>query len=282
MNPVDAAQPWLAPYAPRATCVVERAWQGGGVADALSAEAVAIDLPAGPLSFVPGDSAPAGEAYEAFIFRTAHVPTRDNLHDLFNGLVWLRFPQAKRRLNELQAAEIARAGVGATRGPLRDALTLFDENGAVLDAPPALWKALIARDWQRLFVTERALWREARLLVFGHALLEKLVSPRKAVTAHVLTSPGDIPSIKSDDASIISALDSAHLATKPFVPLPVLGVPGWWVQNENFSFYDDSDVFRTRRALRTSPTPPALRAAPLEAGRPAPICAPRFPTEIPT
>ena len=259
MNPVDAAQPWLAPYAPRAARVVERAGQGVGVAEALAAEAVAIDLPAGRLSFVPGDSAPAGEAYEAFIFRTAHVPTRDNLHDLFNGLVWLRFPQAKRRLNELQATEIARAGIGATRGPLRDALTLFDENGAVLDAPPALWEALIARDWQRLFVTERALWREARLLVFGHALLEKLVSPRKAVTAHVLTSPGDIPSIKSDDASIISALDSAHLATKPFVPLPVLGVPGWWGQNENFSFYDDSDVFRTRRALKASPTQPALQ-----------------------
>ena len=256
MNPVDAAQPWLAPYAPRVARVVERAGQGVGVAEALSAE---VDLPAGRLSFVPGDSAPACEAYEAFVFRTACVPTRDNLHDLFNGLVWLRFPQAKRRLNELQATEIARAGIGATRGPLRDALTLFDENGAVLDAPPVLWEALIARDWERLFVTERALWREARLLVFGHALLEKLVSPRKAVTAHVLTSPGDIPSIKSDDAAIISALDSAHLATKPFVPLPVLGVPGWWVQNENFSFYDDSDVFRTRRALKASPTQPALQ-----------------------
>ncbi|MDL9999555.1 DUF3025 domain-containing protein [Variovorax sp. J22P240] len=259
MNPADAAQPWLAPYAPRAARVLESAGQGAGVAETLSAESVAIDLPAGPLRFVPGDSAPVGEAYEAFIFRTACVPTRDNLHDLFNGLVWLHFPQAKRRLNELQATEIARAGVGATRGPLRDALTLFDENGAVLEAPPALWEALIARDWQRLFVARRGLWREARLLVFGHALLEKLASPRKAATAHVLMGPGDIPSIKADDASIISALDSAHLATKPFVPLPVLGVPGWWKQNENFSFYDDSEVFRPRRVPEPSPTQTALQ-----------------------
>ncbi len=67
------------------------------------------------------------------------MPTRDNLHDFFNGLAWLHFPQAKRCLNELQAAEIDQRRRGRPpRGPLRDALTLFDENGAVLDAPPVL------------------------------------------------------------------------------------------------------------------------------------------------
>ena len=262
MNPpdvrwhLDTTQPWLAPYAPRAERVAARAARGAGVAAALMAESVAIDLPAGALRFVAADSAPPGEAYEAFIHRTACVPTRDNLHDLFNGLVWLHFPQAKRRLNALQAAEIERAGVGATRGPLRDALTLFDENGAVLDAPPALWEALRARDWQGLFTTRRALWRDARLHVFGHALLEKLTSPRKAATAHVLMAPGENPSIAADDDRIIAALDAQRLRTKPFVPLPVLGVPGWWVQNQDFSFYDDSDVFRPRRVTEPSPTQP--------------------------
>jgi Protein of unknown function (DUF3025) len=250
----DTAQPWLAPYAPRAERVATRAARGSEVAEALAAEAAAIDLRAGPLRFVAADDVPPGEAYEAFIHRTACVPTRDNLHDLFNGLAWLHFPQAKRRLNQLQAAEIARAGVGATRGPLRDALTLFDENGAVLDAPRALWDCLLARDWHGLFVTRRALWRDARLLVFGHALLQKLTSPRKAATAHVLMAPGGNPSIASDDAGIVSALDPAHLPAKPFAPLPVLGVPGWWVPNESFSFYDDSDVFRPRRVAEPSPT----------------------------
>ena len=210
-----------------------------------------VDLPGvrvpGVPHFVPQDRLPPGEPYEAFIHRTGTVPTRDNLHDFFNGLVWLQFPQTKRRLNALQAAEIARAGIGATRGPLRDALTLFDENGAVLDAPSALWSALLARDWQRLFITERALWQEARLLVFGHALLEKLVSPRKPATAHVLLAPGSSKSIAPDDAAMAAALDPAHLATKPFVTLPVLGIPGWWAGNQDFCFYDDPDVFRPRR-----------------------------------
>ncbi|RZL94646.1 MAG: DUF3025 domain-containing protein [Variovorax sp.] len=245
--PVDTARPWLAPYARHVATANAAAARGAGVAAALSSEAVSVGLPAGSLQFVPADSAPAGEAYEAFIFRTAQVPTRDNLHDFFNGLAWLHFPQAKRRLNELQAAEIARAGVGATRGPLRDALTLFDENGAVLDAPPDLWEALLARDWQRLFVTGRALWAEARLLVFGHALLEKLTSPRKALTAHVLCAPGPRRSIAPDDAAIAAAIGPAHLATKPFAPLPVLGVPGWWAANEAPGFYDDAKVFRPPR-----------------------------------
>jgi Protein of unknown function (DUF3025) len=243
VNP-GGAQPWLAPYAPRAERVLARLEKGAGARDALSAESVDIDLAAGPLRFVSLDSAPPGEAYEAFIYRTACVPTRDNLHDLFNGLVWLHFPQTKRRLNGLQAVEIARTGIGATRGPLRDALTLFDENGAVLDAPPALWDALVARDWRRLFLTHRALWREARLLVFGHALLEKLQSPRKAATAHVLIAPRGGRSITATDVDIASALEPAHLARKPFTPLPVLGIPGWWVPNEAPAFYDDARVFR--------------------------------------
>lgn len=207
------------------------------------------------MRFVPHEALPPGEAYEAHIFRTGDVPTRDNLHDFFNGLAWLHFPQAKRRLNELQAAEIARCGIGARRGPLRDALTLFDENGAVLDAPPALWDALVARDWQRLFVTERARWDEARLLLFGHALLEKLTAPRKGLTAHVLFAPGALRSIYPRDESIAEALSAAHLATKPFVPLPVLGVPGWWPGNANLCFYDDLDVFRPPRLSRPAPMP---------------------------
>jgi hypothetical protein len=88
-------------------------WRSGGagargtsVASALQA----IKPPSAP-DFVHQDSLPAGQAYEAHIFQTRTVPTRDNLHDFFNGLVWLAFPQTKRRLNELQAAEIARTGV---------------------------------------------------------------------------------------------------------------------------------------------------------------------------
>ena len=54
-----------------------------------------------------------------------------------------------------------------------------------------------------------------------------------------------IDSIASLDAWLAQELQPACLVTKPFVPLPVLGIPGWWPGNENFSFYDDSLVFRS-------------------------------------
>jgi hypothetical protein len=238
---IDWARPWLAPY---------RAIGETAAHTALSTSvAAALEQGAKPSlapTFVPQLDLPVDQAYEAHISQTGTVPTRDNLHDFFNGLVWLAFPETKRRLNELQASEIARNGVSSTRGPVRDALTLFDENGAMLDAPAALWKALSARDWHTLFVTQRALWSEARLIVFGHALLEKLIAPRKAHTAHVLLMPapqGGLPAAP-DDRALARSLDAEYLAQKPFVPLPVLGVPGWWADNAVPDFYDDPKVFR--------------------------------------
>jgi len=245
---VDLTGPWLAPLQP-ALDRVGAAWhRGAAVADALNAQRpagdAAIHLAAGPLRFVPQAALPDGEAYEAFIHRTAAVPTRDNLHDFFNGLVWLAMPALKRLLNALQAAAIARDGIGARRGPLRDALTLFDENGALLDAPAPLWTALRQRDWRGLFVTHRGLWAQARLVSVGHALLEQLATaPRKGLTAHVL------------DAADPLALDAAAWAAKPFHPLPVLGVPAWWPANDAPGFYDDVAVFRPPRAAQAGRKP---------------------------
>ena len=135
---IDLSPPWLAPYRQEAQRVVAAIRCGASVAQALD-EALPTDEPirlaAGRLRFVDAARLPVDRAYESHIALTAEVPTRDNRHDLFNGLVWLRFPALKRRLNELQAAEIAAHGVGPVRGPLRDALTLFDENGALLSRP---------------------------------------------------------------------------------------------------------------------------------------------------
>ncbi len=236
-------QPWLSPFAGLAAGLKERAEAATG--GSLPALLNALGSP--PVRFVPQSALPAGQAYEAFIFQTGTVPTRDNLHDFFNGLCWLQFPAIKKRLNALQAAEIALAGVQNVRGPVRDALTLFDENAAFLAAPQPLWDALQARDWRQLFVVHRPLWQEARLVLFGHALLEKLVQPRKPITAHVYRVPDATHAVARLDAWVAADLNAEKLASKPFLPMPVLGVPGWWPGNENFSFYDDSLVFRPPR-----------------------------------
>jgi hypothetical protein len=216
---------------------------GAGIATAEALNA-APALDRAPVEFVPQSDLPAGVAYESYIFQSGRCPTREGLHDFFNGLVWLNFPQTKRRLNQLHVAQIAQTGIQPVRGPARDGLTVFDENAAFLQAPDALWDALAAKDWQRLFVDLRPLWAQAHLVLFGHALLEKLVSPRKPITAHVYRAHAAIHSVASLDAWMAADLSADKLAAKPFAHLPVLGVPGWWPANEVPGFYDDVSVFR--------------------------------------
>ena len=191
--------------------------------------------------FVPQAELPVDEPYESFIARTGCVPTRSNAHDLFNALVWRTHPQLKAHLNALQVQQIESAGVGAARGAVRDALTLFDENAGWLQAPAPLVDALAQRDWTRLFVTHRALWHRSRLHLLGHALLDKLRHPRKAITAHLWV----VPQEAVDPAAwLVEHLTPEALARKTWLPLPVLGVPGWWNSNEEIGFYDDDAVFR--------------------------------------
>jgi hypothetical protein len=245
---IDWAAAWLDPWRSAGQAAAERTQSGLDCASALNAVTAQHDgLQAMGLQFVPQGALPAGEAYEAFIFRTRQVPTRDGLHDFFNGLCWLQFPATKTRLNQLQAAQIAASGIQPVRGPARDALTIFDENAAFFQGPDILWEALVAKDWHALFVTHRRLWREAQLVLFGHALLEKLVSPRKPITAHVYRTLAASNSIADLDNWVATDLNAEKLATKPFAHLPVLGVPGWWADNEDPAFYADATVFRPAR-----------------------------------
>jgi hypothetical protein len=247
---IDWSQPWFAPWRELGEPTAQLALKQQSVAEALNT--LQTNLPLGDaneVKFVPQSALPEGQAYEDFIFKTAQVPTRDGLHDFFNGLCWHRFPLAKRRLNQLQAAEIEAQGVRATRGPVRDALTLFDENVVLMHAPDEVWAALQARDWLKLFVDFREQWQQVHLVLFGHALVEKLVTPYKSITGHVYrvsneVNPHDEAAL---DAWLVQDLQPAKLATKPYEPLPVLGIPGWCAANAERVFYEDVNVFRPKR-----------------------------------
>lgn len=255
---VDWSAPWLVPYRDAGSRLGARLSAGASVAEALNAElavtrpsdhgacAARFSLAAGPLRFVPQRALPFGMAYEAYIHATAQVPTRDVLHDLFNGLVWLRFPRLKRRLNELQAGQLRGLGAGTARGSVRDALTLFDENAAWLPWPDSLAEPLRRRDWAGLFLRRRADWQGAAPTLFGHALMQKLCAPRKAITAHAWLVPQGLGADRAE-AWLCESLTPQRLAARSHHPLPVLGVPGWWPANESPDFYDDVSVFRPAR-----------------------------------
>lgn len=221
-----------------------------------------------PIQFVAQSDLPAGLAYEAFISQTGCVPTRDNLHDFFNALVWLTFPRIKVQLNALQAREIERAAAENTikpRGKLRDAATIFDENAVLLlTARSELVQALRAHEWEQVFVKRRNDFvQDCEVFLFGHALMEKLVAPYKAITGHAWIVTLDMPdaALAAADTDVRQWIDitvarqlAQGLSTADFSPLPVLGVPGWWPDQDD-AFYRDVSVFRPKRRSLTPDVP---------------------------
>jgi hypothetical protein len=49
------------------------------------------------------------------------------------------------------------------------------------------------------------------------------------------------------DAWLSQQIHANEMQRKPFLPLPVLGVPGWWPANEDVGFYEDPQVFRPQK-----------------------------------
>ena len=292
---IDWARPWFAQHEARG-----RRWKQAALAgyarylDELNADARAAARQTGrgqPLSFIAQDELPECAAYEAHIAATGCVPTRHNLHDFFNALAWFSFPRIKATLNARQAAAIDALGVGPTRGGVRDALTLFDENAVLYaSSDPALAAALHGFDWRTLFVAQRAAWESPAVFesgsdgsarcevrVFGHALLEKLIAPYAACTAHAwvvevpeayFTWPRAQRDVYLDETVSTTLANTDVLNGRSFAPLPVLGIPGWCAENADPHFYDDPRVFRPPRATlcHSGPDASACRDPSLRSG----------------
>jgi hypothetical protein len=215
-----------------------------------------------PLAFVPPGASGTGldAQYEVRVFRTGEVPTRtDGWHDLFNALAWLAFPRTKAVLNGIHHDELLRRPVSGARGTARDVLTLFDEGGVIVAcAQPSLAQLLEGFRWKELFWTRRQEATAAmRFFVFGHAILERALTPYKGVTAKALVldvapaalalSPAALADLLDGRAAEHFAQPGALASTRALYPLPVLGIPGWAPENEDPAFYDDPEVFRPGR-----------------------------------
>lgn len=271
---IDWPQSWYAAVLPAAQKVLANPADWRTQLNQLSAQSGLLNHRDLSLQFILQEELPEGVAYEAHISASGQVPTRENLHDFFNALVWLSFPRIKRQLNALQAAQIAAMGIGKSRGPARDAATIFDENAALLvvednESGAALIAALRAHAWQDAFVEQAHKFGQiAEVWCFGHALMEKLVKPYKAITAHTWVLMVDKTYFERDalarcayvDQLVAAQLASHPLTTADYTPLPVLGLPGWWPQQDQ-AFYADQQVFRAKR----SPNLTGLSADPKKA-----------------
>lgn len=206
-----------------------------------------------------------GMPYERRLHARGELEFRErNWHDLFNVLVWLSFPRAKAALNARHHAVLPAAKSGG-RGPVRDTLTLFDESGViVLSADAELLGMIREFRWKPLFWERRAAVITGMAFVpFGHALCEKALAPYKGITGRGLLFEVAADFFRQSPAERLAAIDQrlalriadpqALQHTHELAPLPVLGVPGWCVDNEQPAYYDDRDHFRPGRMGRASP-----------------------------
>lgn len=200
------------------------------------------------------------DKFEPRAYLRGEVMVREaNWHDLFNALVWMVFPAAKAAINR-RHYESLQAQSGPQRSPLGDALTMFDEDGmVVLSADTELLDLLRRFRWKDLFWERRdAVRAEMRFLLFGHAMYEKALHPYVGMTAKSVLLEVPREMLELGNAALTVAVDRclAAYVSDPrnfrhgrlLAPLPVLGVPGWWPDNEYAGFYDDTSYFRPGRS----------------------------------
>lgn len=201
------------------------------------------------------------ENYEVRILRSGRIATRaDNWHDLFNALVWTRFPRIKSALNRAQVLDMDVAG-NSQRTRRQDALTQFDEAGAIVVLRDAgLLDAWDCHDWPGLFLDRRDAWTDGsiRLHVLGHALFEHALNRAMLLVGKcVVLVAGDGLSPSRIDQLAADAIQSRSALADPqdLRPLPFAGIPGWHHERQDAEFYGMQPCFRPLRPGRIYPPP---------------------------
>ena len=262
MPPAFASQPL---FAPLATLLAHLPGSGAMLEfdplNALATERGILTGSGAPLRFVaPGGS---GMSYEERAYWLGEVETRPgNWHDGFNALVWLAYPRTKAALNARHHHARAEQRSAGQRGPVRDALTQFDECGvAVVSSRLDLWEDIRAHRWKQVFWTRRSeIQHSLRIFVFGHASFDMLRTPRlglcgKALFLHVedawltQTAAAQLADVDLRMAQRFTGDTAVYIRPRDFQPLPLLGFPGVTPDNEDPAYYDDQRQFRPLRLV---------------------------------
>lgn len=201
------------------------------------------------------------EQYESRIYLKGELQTRlENWHDLFNATAWLQFPKIKSALNSLHFENSKTRVAGTNRSPLENAIALFDECGAVIVTDDEKYLDLIRKhEWKEVFWHNKEAWGtnnskpSIQCYVFGHAMHEKALTPYIGMTTHTIMLKRDSnffqksyqEQLQEIDQIISNIwLDNKIEKTKDLQPLPLLGVPEWWADNQDEVFYSNESYFR--------------------------------------
>jgi len=213
-----------------------------------------------PIRFVPQHRKPRvfEEGFEQSAYLRGEVLVRrNNWHDLINALVWMRFPKTKAALNARHFTVLKRNNVQG-RSSEGDALTIFDESGVIIiSRDEDLVDRLSGHRWVDLFWRHREQFiDDVQVVLFGHGLLEKSMTPFVGMTgkAVVVSVPKESKCFAAGFdqdidglAEILVSRTDLMTSGRGFFSLPVLGVPGWWAENERLDFYQNQQYFRPKQ-----------------------------------
>lgn len=200
--------------------------------------------------------------YESRIYLKGELQTRlENWHDFFNAMCWLQFPKTKASLNALHFESSKVRQSGTNRSPLENAITLFDECGAVIVAnDDSLLDLIRNHQWKELFWNNKeAFGKRVQCYVFGHAMHEKSLTPYIGMTTHSIMIKQNCDFFKNDYSEqlreidqIISGLwmNKSVETTKDLQPFPLLGTPGWWNHIQDEGFYLNTEYFRRKNQAK--------------------------------
>ena len=212
--------------------------------------------------------------YEPRCYLSGEVQTRENnLHDLFNALVWLMFPQSKATINARHYHALTDATIypfsGGThadnaelqshRGSVRDMATLLDESGVIVACANSELSGLLCEfKWKELFWNRRDEVNAGMgFYLFGHGLYEKALAPYIGLTGQGLILPVEAEFFTWAMPHRMQHLDerlATYLGdplncrnTRELTPVPLLGIPGWSADNMRSEYYDNQKYFRRGR-----------------------------------
>ena len=172
-------------------------------------------------------------------------------------MIRVLFPQTKKLLNLLHIEEIKNQP-DSMRTKARDAITHLDESGIIIvSSQTSLLEGLKQHQWLEIFYQQSDLWsKQISAYIFGHGIYEKALHPFIGFTGKMYAIQVEQAFFDLDKRQQYKQLDqllaedikqsNALKNNQKLSPLPVLGIPGWYEQNKQKSFYLNEEYFRTK------------------------------------
>ncbi|KAL9650492.1 hypothetical protein ABK040_004711 [Willaertia magna] len=214
--------------------------------------------------------------YENFIFKNCKIPTRENnLHDFYNMLIWLTFTKTKSYFNYLH---LKNSNNTKNRTTLQNFITLLDECGVLIFVKNNYFnffkENLENMKFKDLFFkNKKEIIDNCHFIIIGHSIFEMLTTkPYIGYTTKCLILNindlqfNEIQSItindnikeylnnfqKNIDFIFYEYLENNNTKLIPsnLLPLPILGIPNWWKENEKEEFYENKNYFRESKSRK--------------------------------